>query len=211
MFRDRYDNRPTFSPPALAALAGLFALAVQAHEGRDDAPAAVQTSAGRGFAAVVRAVRASVGVIEAQVVPAPGTSVADNSPARGCRWSWSWRCPGRDLVGEGLYQAELSSAPADGETGDCHCRRRAPTATCWPPTSTGIALATAVPPSARWARAALALPAVPSCWPWLLCGLSRRTQRNGRCSMSRQTKVPERPGPGLRPVPATVRPGPRGP
>ncbi len=106
-----------FLSPALAALLGLSALAVQAHEGHDDAPAAVQTSAAPRFAAVSEQFEL-VGVIEGHRLSLYLDHAADNSPVPDA--TLELELGGKPLavtrVGEGLYQAELSQPLADGET-----------------------------------------------------------------------------------------------
>ena len=106
-----------FLSPALAALLGLSALAVQAHEGHDDAPAAVQTSAAPRFAAVSEQFEL-VGVIEGHRLSLYLDHAADNSPVPDA--TLELELGGKPLavtrVGEGLYQAELTEPLADGET-----------------------------------------------------------------------------------------------
>ena len=170
-----------FLIPALAALLGLLAVAAQAHEGHDDAPAAVQISAAPRFAAVSEQFEL-IGVIEGHRLSLYLDHAADNSPVPDA--TLELELGGKPLavtrVGEGLYQAELSQPLADGET---------------PVTATVVAgadsdllaadidwhaPATAVPPSAWAGKSRLALAggavllALAALWAW-----SRRTQRTG--------------------------------
>ena len=106
-----------FLIPALAALLGLLAVAAQAHEGHDDAPAAVQADAAPRFAAVSDQFEL-VGVVDGRRLTLYLDHAADNRPVHEAQLELE--VGGKPLavtrVGEGLYQAELSQPLADGET-----------------------------------------------------------------------------------------------
>ena len=106
-----------FLLPALAALLGLFAVAIQAHEGHDDAPAAVQADAAPRFAAVSDQFEL-VGVIDGRRLTLYLDHAADNRPVHEAQLELE--VGGQALavtrVAEGQYQAELAQPLADGET-----------------------------------------------------------------------------------------------
>ena len=106
-----------FLIPALAALLGLLAVAAQAHEGHDDAPAAVQADAAPRFAAVSDQFEL-VGVIDGRRLTLYLDHAADNRPVHEAQLELE--VGGQALVvtrvAEGQYQAELAQPLADGET-----------------------------------------------------------------------------------------------
>ena len=102
--------------PALAALLAALALAAQAHEGHDDAPA-VQTSAAPRFAIASEQFEL-VGVIDGRRLSLFLDHAGDNSPVHDAQLELD--LGGQNLavtvVGEGLYAAELPQPLPDGET-----------------------------------------------------------------------------------------------
>ena len=106
-----------FLIPALAALLGLLAVAAQAHEGHDDAPAAVQADAAPRFAAVSDQFEL-VGVVDGRRLTLYLDHAADNRPVHEAQLELE--VGGKPLavtqVAEGEYRAELAQPLADGET-----------------------------------------------------------------------------------------------
>ena len=106
-----------FLVPALVALLGLLAVAAQAHEGHDDAPAAVQADAAPRFAAVSDQFEL-VGVIDGRRLTLYLDHAADNRPVHEAQLELE--VGGKPLavtqVAEGEYRAELAQPLADGET-----------------------------------------------------------------------------------------------
>ena len=106
-----------FLIPALAALLGLLAVAAQAHEGHDDAPAAVQADAAPRFAAVSDQFEL-VGVIDGRRLTLYLDHAADNRPVADAQLELD--LGGKPLaltrVAEGEFRATLAAPPPQGET-----------------------------------------------------------------------------------------------